>query len=33
MIEVNGSDVSMVRGDTETLTVTPLNADGTLTWL
>lgn len=29
MIEVNGSDVSMVRGDTETLTVTPLNADGT----
>lgn len=29
MIEVNGNDVSMVRGDTETLTVTPLNADGT----
>ena len=29
MIEVNGSDVSMTRGDTETLTVTPLNADGT----
>lgn len=28
MIEVKGSNVSMVRGDTETLTVTPMNADG-----
>lgn len=29
MIEVNDTNVAMVRGDTETLTVTPFNADGT----